>query len=234
MQPLERMRRRFRITAPRVDDAALAEMRFQRARVRLAELERRSRALSSRARGAAASSADAAAATPASTEIRTRTGSLLRRPATHTAARDRPRDIHERDACRMRSCARAGDRMGSACTNPSRSMAPGSVVGVKQRLIDRVTRAETRTSILASAIDIRCLHSRRDRISPDPSDRKCARRDRSRTWAASRAFRCHCDFRNGFGTPALPTTPPGCMACGRARRATTGCGRATRDRVLPT
>ena len=34
----------------------------------------------------------------------------------------------------MRSCARAGDRMGSACTNPSRSMASGSVVGREERL----------------------------------------------------------------------------------------------------
>ncbi len=33
---------------------------------------------------------------------------------------------------------------------------------------------------------------------------------------------------------ALPTTPRGCMACGRARRATPGCGRATQDRAPPT
>ena len=38
MKPLQRVRRRFRIAAPRVDDAALAEVRFERAGMRLSEL----------------------------------------------------------------------------------------------------------------------------------------------------------------------------------------------------
>ena len=37
MQPLQRVRRRLRVAAPCVDDAALAEMRFERAWVRLAQ-----------------------------------------------------------------------------------------------------------------------------------------------------------------------------------------------------
>ena len=223
------MRRRFRVSAPRIDDPPLAEMRFQSSRVRLAELQNQVEHLFFEL-ARAWISVDAAAARHASTQSRTRRGSLPRCPATRSAARDRRRDSPAR---------------GAAGSGPARAPASGS---------DRPGRSRADRSRHASVVggksewEIACARSAP--ISRSGHRYSCSRfrRDVARAilWiedahdAIDLVFRRPVELAdvavvpNRLRNAGSSTIRRGCTARVRARRARPGCDRARPGRARPT